>query len=142
MTFTEQELAYLAEQRLGRLATVATDGSPQNNPVGFQYNAATGTIDIGGRSLGATRKFRNIGANDSVALVVDDIVSIETWTVRGIEIRGRAEALTEQPRPNPYFSAELIRIHPELIFSWGINPEHEGMDRRTVGDRPIAEVAR
>ena len=35
MTFTEQELAYLSTQRLGRLATIAPDGFPQNNPVGF-----------------------------------------------------------------------------------------------------------
>jgi hypothetical protein len=31
--FTESVLAYLATQRLGRLATVDRDGAPQNNPV-------------------------------------------------------------------------------------------------------------
>jgi len=30
--FTDAELAYPASQRLGRLATVAPDGAPQNNP--------------------------------------------------------------------------------------------------------------
>ena len=37
MTFTEPELGYLTSQILGRLATVAPDGAPQNNPVAFAY---------------------------------------------------------------------------------------------------------
>jgi len=41
--FTDSELAYLAGQRLGRLATVAPSGAPQNNPVGFWVNAELGT---------------------------------------------------------------------------------------------------
>jgi pyridoxamine 5'-phosphate oxidase family protein len=40
--------------------------------------------------------------------------------VRGIEIRGRAEALTDQEPPMPGMSAELIRIHPRRIISWGL----------------------
>jgi pyridoxamine 5'-phosphate oxidase family protein len=48
-------LAYLASQRLGRLATVDPQGAPQNSPVGFRYNADFGTIDIGGRNMGASR---------------------------------------------------------------------------------------
>jgi pyridoxamine 5'-phosphate oxidase family protein len=38
MTFSGPELAYLGTQRLGRLATVQSDGSPQVSPVGFSYN--------------------------------------------------------------------------------------------------------
>jgi pyridoxamine 5'-phosphate oxidase family protein len=59
-SFTDTQLGYLASQRLGRLATVAKDGSPQNNPVGFRYNPETDTVDIYGLNLGQTRKFRNI----------------------------------------------------------------------------------
>jgi pyridoxamine 5'-phosphate oxidase family protein len=36
-----------------------------------------GTIDIGGRAMGASRKFRNIAANPNVALVIDDIASCQ-----------------------------------------------------------------
>jgi hypothetical protein len=35
---------YLASQGHGRLATVGSDGHPQNKPVGFHYNAELGTI--------------------------------------------------------------------------------------------------
>jgi pyridoxamine 5'-phosphate oxidase family protein len=132
MSFTDAELAYLDGQVLGRLATVDADGAPQNNPVGFFYNADLGTIDIGGHRLGRTRKFANVRRNPAVAFVVDDIVSLNPWNVRCLEIRGHAEALTDQPPPRPGFSNEIIRIHPHRIFSFGIDPAEPGMQRRLV----------
>jgi nitroimidazol reductase NimA-like FMN-containing flavoprotein (pyridoxamine 5'-phosphate oxidase superfamily) len=50
MKLTDAQLAYLATQRLGRLATADSHGAPQNNPVSFRYNPDLGTIDIGGTS--------------------------------------------------------------------------------------------
>jgi pyridoxamine 5'-phosphate oxidase family protein len=122
-SFTEAQLAYLGSQRLGRLATVAPDGSPQNNPVGFTYNAELGTIDIVGYNMGASRKFRNLRTNDRVALVVDDIASVTPWRVRCLEIRGTAEALTDQPRTQPGMSAEVIRIHPLRVLGFGFDEQ-------------------
>jgi pyridoxamine 5'-phosphate oxidase family protein len=115
-------VAYLGTQRLGRLATVDSRGAPQNNPVGFRYNAELGTIDIGGRAMGATRKFRNVAANPRVAFVVDDLASVEPWRVRCVEIRGRAEALSDQPPQRTGMSAEIIRIHPDRVISFGLDP--------------------
>src|ERR1700716_3679733 len=112
MPFTDIEREYLTSQRLGRLATVAPDGTLQNNPVGFHYEPTTGTIDIGGRNLSASRKFHNVETNPEVAFVVDDLPSTDPWRVRGIEIRGRAEALRGQDPATPYRGAEIIRIHP------------------------------
>ncbi len=130
--FTEPELEYLATQRLGRLATISSDGMLQNNPVGFHYNPETGTIDVGGRNMGATRKFRNVEADGRVAFVVDDIASLSPWQVRGIEIRGHAKALRDQPARISYMSNEIIRIHPERIISWGVDPEQPAMRGRDV----------
>ena len=131
--FTAAERNYLGTQRLGRLATVDEHGAPQNNPVGFRYNPETATVDIGGLDMGATRKFRNVRNNPKVAFVVDDIASVNPWMVRGIEIRGRAEAPTgEPPKDRPYLSAEIIRIHPERVFTWGIEPGADGMQKRSV----------
>jgi pyridoxamine 5'-phosphate oxidase family protein len=113
-------LAYLGSQRLGRLASVDPHGAPQNNPVGFRYNAEAGTIDIGGLNMGATRKFRNLAGNPNVAFVVDDIASVQPWRVRCVEIRGRAEALRDQVPLAPGMSAEIIRIHPERVISFGL----------------------
>lgn len=132
MTFTEAETAYLKSQPLGRLATVAPDGTVQNSPVGVFLNAELGTIDIGGHRMGGTKKFRNVRSGSKVAVVVDDLVSTDPWTVRCLEIRGHADALTDQTPPRPGFSRELIRVHPEVVFSYGIEDE-PGMLRRTVG---------
>ena len=131
MTLTPAERDYLASQPLGRLATRRPDGSLQNNPVGFSYDEQTGTIDIGGRALAASRKFHNVAANGEVALVVDDLVSRNPWTVRGVEIRGHAEALVGQQPTSSYTSPEIIRIHPRRVISWGIGPD-PGMHGRDV----------
>ena len=114
-------IAYLATQRLGRLATVDPRGAPQNNPVGFRYNAALGTIDIGGLNMGASRKFRNLAGNPRVAFVVDDLASIQPWRPRMVENRGWAEALHGAASPVPGGSAEIIRIHPERVISFGLD---------------------
>ncbi|HEU4946887.1 MAG TPA: PPOX class F420-dependent oxidoreductase [Kribbella sp.] len=118
--FSAAELAYLAEQKLGRLATKVPDGTLQNNPVGYFVDAERGLIDIGGHGMGATRKFGNVQADPQVSLVVDDLSTEHGWVVRGIEIRGRAEAIADVEPPAPGYSREIIRIHPERIRSWGL----------------------
>jgi pyridoxamine 5'-phosphate oxidase family protein len=132
MIFTDGEVQYLASQRLGRLATAQPDGTLQNSPVGFFYNAALDTIDIGGRDMAASRKYRNVAANGRVAFVVDDLASVQPWVVRCLEIRGVAEAI-EQPSDSAVrFGGPIIRIHPRRIISWGIDPPELARGRRTV----------
>ncbi|MER5970450.1 PPOX class F420-dependent oxidoreductase [Streptomyces sp. NPDC002055] len=118
--FSETERAYLRTQRLGRLATVDPRGQPQANPVGF-FPQTDGTVLIGGYALGASKKWRNLQANPKVALVVDDIASVDPWRVRGVEIRGEAELLTEPHDLGPFVSEQVIRIHPRKIHSWGLD---------------------
>lgn len=130
--FTDAELAYLLTQRLGRLATVDAAGRPQNSPVGFKINKILGTVDIRGYDLGATRKFRNVEGNPDVSFVVDDIASLDPWSVRGIEIRGAAEALRNVPHTGRGLSAEIIRIHPRRVVSWGVDASEPDLRRRTV----------
>lgn len=132
--FTESELAYLGTQRLGRLASAAARGALQNNPVGFVVNEALGTVDIHGRDLGATAKFHNVARNPAVALVVDDLASIQPWVVRGVEIRGRAQGLEDEEPPSEFLSREVIRIWPDRILSWGL----EAAIRPAPGSGPRA----
>ncbi|SDE57601.1 pyridoxamine 5'-phosphate oxidase family protein [Rhodococcus tukisamuensis] len=126
VTLSADQVAYLDTQRLGRLATVNPRVAPQNSPVGFRYNAELGTIDIGGRNLGASKKFRNLATNDRVAFVVDDLASVQPWVVRCVEIRGRAEALTGVAPWAPGMSPELIRIHPERVIAFGLESVQGG----------------
>ncbi len=131
MVFTPVELEYLRSQRLGRIATVAPDGTLQNSPVSHVVDVATGVISIYGYDLGNTRKFHNIAANGQVAYVVDDIASLDPWSVRGVEIRGTAEALRDHTPPASHLSPEVIRLHPRRIISWNLGDGGEG-SRRTV----------
>jgi pyridoxamine 5'-phosphate oxidase family protein len=132
MVFTDGELAYLATQRLGRVATVQPNGTLQNNPVGFHYNARLETIDIGGRNMETSQKFRNVRNNGQVALVFDDIASVQPWRVRCLEIRGLAEALTDVLDSATGSGDAIIRVHPRRIISWGIDPEHLSLGKRNV----------
>jgi pyridoxamine 5'-phosphate oxidase family protein len=130
--FTEREIAYLRQQRLGRLATVGKDGTVQNNPVGFGYNDALQTIDIGGHNMAASQKFRYVAAGSKVSFVVDDIASLNPWTVRCLEIRGDAQALAEPTNSAAHMGGPIIRVHPRRIISFGIDPDNPAAGKRTV----------
>ena len=128
--FTERELAYLTgDPRLGRLATVGADGTPHVVPVGFAYNGEHDAVDVRGRTLEDTKKFRDVARTGRAAIVVDDLESTEPWRPRAVEIRGRAEAIPG--------ARTLIRIHPERVVSWGIEHQELGARHsRAVGSRP------
>ena len=130
MDFTPAEREYLHAQRLARLATVDRHGAPQNNPVGFFLDDDTGDLLVGGFDLAHTRKFRNARGNPAVALVVDDLVSVSPWTVRGIEVRGVADALEDVDPPRRGMSRAVLRIHPAWVGSWGIEPSSSGLQVR------------
>src|SRR3954454_16261624 len=92
--FTEAERAYMAGGRqLGRIATVGRDGTPHVVPVAWIYNAARDTIDIGGHELELTKKFRDVARSGRAAIVIDDLGDSGEWEPRGIEVRGRGEAI-------------------------------------------------
>jgi pyridoxamine 5'-phosphate oxidase family protein len=131
--WTDTERAYLQSQPLGRLATVDAGGAPQNNPIGVFLDEDTGDIILGGHAMGATRKFRNVQANPQVALVIDDLVSTDPWTVRGLEIRGTAVALLDVDPPVPFMSREIIRVTPTWVTAWGLDPEAAGRQTRRSG---------
>jgi pyridoxamine 5'-phosphate oxidase family protein len=111
--FTADELTYLRERRLGRVATVGVDGTPHVVPVGWSLTPERDAIEIGGHDFERTKKFRDVRRSGRAAIVIDDLASTDPWRPRGIEIRGSAEAV-EGPRP-------VIRIDPERVVSWGVD---------------------
>jgi pyridoxamine 5'-phosphate oxidase family protein len=130
--FTEAELEYLRTQRLGRLATVNNRGEPQVAAVGFRYNAELDTIDIGGRDMANTQKFRNIAHHDQVSFLVDDV--LPPWKTRSLEIRGRAQALAEGAKESfgPHMGPALIRIIPQRVIFWDATVEPVIGSKRNV----------
>jgi pyridoxamine 5'-phosphate oxidase family protein len=119
--FSDAELSYLTgERRLGRLATVDEHGQPHVVPVGWSYNPALDTIDIGGRDFAATRKFRNVRASGKAAIVIDDV--LPPWRPRCVQVRGTAEALDDATPADGQPATPIIRISPAKVVSWGLEP--------------------
>ena len=130
--FTEKEIQYLEEQRLGRLATVDAEGRPHVVPVAFRYNAQHDAVDIGGRNFARSKKFRDARETGRAAFVVDDV--LPPWRTRGIEVRGRAEVRSEGGSDvMEGFSEEMIRIFPRRIVGWGIDSGAFRPNSRSVG---------
>jgi pyridoxamine 5'-phosphate oxidase family protein len=107
---TSREVEFLKGQRLGRLATVSTNGQPHVVPVAYEFDGKF--IYFGGYNLADSLKFHNIQENPKVAFVVDDLVSVKPWNPRGLEIRGVAETLQRNGNLN-------IKITLVAKASWG-----------------------
>jgi pyridoxamine 5'-phosphate oxidase family protein len=132
--FTDEERDYLLSGvRLGRLATVGPDAMPHVVPTGFRYNQQRDTIDVGGHDFAERKKYRDVLGNPKVAFVVDDLVSVSPWRVRGIEIRGEAEIVdTGGTELGPGFAPEMFRITPQRIVSWGLGGDQISFNARSV----------
>ena len=134
MAFTEEEAAYLRSQPLARIATVGPDGQPDVAPVGFEFDGTY--LYVGGRAPERTRKFLNVKAGQAkVALVVDDLVSTDPWTPRGLRVYGSADLIEREGRFGP---GAYMRITPEISWSWNLAGQPYGS---VVGLRPALWVA-
>jgi pyridoxamine 5'-phosphate oxidase family protein len=129
MSFTDDEIDYLRSQRLARIATVSPDGHPDVMPVGYQFDG--NCFYVGGMNPVKTRKFRNVrGGNTKVALVIDDLVSVNPWTVRGLRIYGNAELIVRQE--GQFGPGQYMRITPTVSWSWNLDGHPTTHDRPTV----------
>jgi pyridoxamine 5'-phosphate oxidase family protein len=138
MSFTEEEIAYLRTQRLARIATVAADGQPDVMPVGYQFDGKY--FYVGGMNPVRTRKFRNVRAgNTKVALVIDDLVSVNPWTVRGVRIYGNAEFLVRQE--GQFGPGQYMRITPTVSWSWNLEGRPTTLNQKVVYRRAVHEAA-
>jgi pyridoxamine 5'-phosphate oxidase family protein len=79
--FPEKEREYLLSGvRLGRLVTVGSDGTPHVVPTRRSATTRTTTAStFGGHDFAERRKFRDVLRNHRVAVVVDDIASVNPW---------------------------------------------------------------
>jgi pyridoxamine 5'-phosphate oxidase family protein len=132
--FSPAEIEYLESQRLARIATAGRDCQPHVVPVAFRYNPETDTIDVGGHDFAQRKKYRDVRRNPRVAIVIDDLASINPWRPRMIEIRGEAEVLpTGGETIGRGFDPPMFRIRPKRIISLGIEGEGPfGSNARSV----------
>jgi PPOX class F420-dependent enzyme/OxyR family protein len=136
--FSESEIRYLGGRRLGRLATVGTDGCPGVVPVAYRYNPELGAIDIDidigidGRRSAEAREVRDLRQTGVAALLVDDATPAgRPGRRRAVQVCGDAVTVTPEVggEPGPGGKAErqeaadlIIRLSPRRIVSWGLEP--------------------
>jgi pyridoxamine 5'-phosphate oxidase family protein len=136
--FSQKEIEYVKSQRLARIATAATPSvasskeeeqqrgedtsiQPDVVPVGFDFDGDF--FYIGGMNLVKSTKYKNVLKNNKVAIVIDDLKSVDPWDPRGIKVYGTADIVTRHGgymegtgHPNPSY----IRVKPDKKWSWGI----------------------
>src|SRR5437763_7268412 len=129
--FTDAELDYLTEQRLGRIATVGPDGQPHVVPTSVRYHAEHDAIDVGGMRMSRTKKLRDVQRTGRASIVIDDV--LPPWQPRMIEVRGTAAVIPSGGKAfGERFEDTIVRIQPTRIISFGIGPG-ESADARSVG---------
>ena len=138
MSFTAEEIAYLRAQPIARLATLAADGQPDVVPLSFEFDGEVFWLGGSGASVLETRKVRNIRAGQrKVALVIDDLLSLNPFIARGIRIYGKAEPPVE--RVGIVGPGHYMRVTPTISWSWNMAGEPVGdtwyRSRRSVHTR-------
>ena len=135
---SDQHVAFLASQRVGRLATADAQGNPHVVPVCFAIADATLYVTIDEKPKRAAprslKRLRNMMDNPSVAFVADRYD--EDWGELGwVMLRGRAEILADGPehdraqvllreRYAQYRTMQLaelpvIALRIERVTAWG-----------------------
>ncbi len=128
--FSDREIDYLKSQKLARIATVSKGLQPDVAPVGYELEGDK--FIIPSLDMERTLKYKNIkNGNPKVAIVVDDLESVNPWKPRGIKVHGTAEIVERKGR---FGNGLYIEITPHKVWSWGIQrPIFEG-DRKAVFD--------
>ena len=141
MSFTDEEIAYMETQPLARVATLAPDGQqPDVVPLAFEFDGTFFWVGGSGQPVLGTRKFRNVRAgNRKVALVIDDLVSLDPFIARGIRVYGAAEPPVE--RVGMVGPGWYMRITPTFSWSWNMAGEPAG-DTWYDSRRAIHEAVR
>jgi pyridoxamine 5'-phosphate oxidase family protein len=114
--FSDKQIQYIKSQLLARIATVSTHLQPDVAPVGYEFDGQH--FYIGGLQQEKTNKYKNVAnGNSKVALVIDDLESVNPWKPRGIKIHGSAEIVERQGQLG---TAPYLKVTPEKYWSWGI----------------------
>ena len=150
--FTDSEVEYMQQHRLGALATVTKSGDPHVIPVNYMYNPEFESIDIIGRDMAKSQKYKNIVGFGRASFLVDDVVSLMPYRTRFLHLRGAAEIVMRKPTdplPMPpsapkmppemlalrqsLISPEMIRIQVERIVAAGLGDDPAEVTSRSYG---------
>jgi pyridoxamine 5'-phosphate oxidase family protein len=110
-SFTEKELRYLMERRLGRIALVSSENEPHIVPVTYEFDGSY--FYLSGWNIRYGPRFREMQPNSRVSLLIDDLTTASVWIPRGIEVTGDAETFEKG-------DYTYMRIKPVNKTSWGL----------------------
>ena len=127
MSFNNAEIAYLRSQPVAPLATLGEGGQPDVVPVAFEFDGTSFWVGGVGSSVLSTRKFRNVAAGGvRVALVVDDLMSVQPFVARAVRVYGVAGGPVE--RVGMFGPGIFLQITPTVSWSWNMAGEPVGDD--------------
>src|SRR5918911_362041 len=135
--FSQKEVEHIKSQRLARIATAAPSSSPSSSskkeqgeyitiqpdvvPVGFDFDGDY--FYIGGLNILKSTKYKNVLKNNKVAIVIDDLKSVDPWDPRGVKVYGTADIVNRQGgymEGTGHANPSYIRVIPDKKWSWGI----------------------
>jgi pyridoxamine 5'-phosphate oxidase family protein len=135
--YSEPETQYLKSQRLARFASVSSKGKPDVSPVAFEFSGNYFFVGSHSQEIFlSTRKYKNVrDGNKEVALVIDDLESVQPWKPRAMKINGTAEVVEHNGMFGP---GKYLKITPSVTWSWGI----EGLQQSKEGEIYVKTVHR
>ncbi len=111
MGFTDNEVRYILERKLGRIAIVSSEQDPHIVPVTYEFDGSY--FYLSGWNIKYGPRFTNMQPSGRVSLLIDDLTTATLWVPRGIEITGNAETLEKG-------ELSYLRIRPVSKTSWGL----------------------
>lgn len=133
---SEEVDAFLEQERVCRVSTLARDGTPRSNPLWFVWHDRSLWL----YSLVRTQRWANIEQNPNVSALID--AGHDYGELRGVELIGKVAVVGEVPRTgdshpdlqtperlffHKYFNRDepvhdgrhaWLRLAPEKVLSW------------------------
>jgi pyridoxamine 5'-phosphate oxidase family protein len=109
--FTDNEVRYILERKLGRIAIVSAEQEPHIVPITYEFDGSC--FYLNGWNVTYGPRFTDVQPNGRVSLLIDDLTSATLWVPRGIEVTGKAEKLEKG-------ELSYLKITPLAKTSWGL----------------------
>ena len=120
---TDAELAFIKEQRIGRLATASPSGAPDVSPSLAIYRRSLGVFLFGGQGIERTRRYNNARRNPQASLVFDAI-SWDPYELKGLKVAGSIEVHVADDAVNlGAMGIPLLVLRPERKWAWGFDEQ-------------------
>lgn len=120
LELSDLEVAFIKEQRIGRLATASPSGAPDVAPALAIYRRSLGVFVLGGQGLERTRRYNNARRNPQASLVFDAL-TWEPYEPRGLKVAGTIAVHVADDEINlGRAGVPLLMLHPESKWTWGL----------------------